>query len=244
VAEAVNKGFKGFDYHLAYQAVYQDAMTPPNNDTSNRWPDRSTGQPYTAREGLTYYKPLGFVPLDKTDRSTSCTLEGAYDDWCVAQVAKAVGKDDDYKKFLKRSQNYRHVFDPTTGWMEGRNSDGSWALNNGHAFTEGGQRQNSFTVFQDMPGLVKLMGGPDPFIKTLDESAPDLTNEPGEHFPYLYDYAQLPSKAQSMVRNGLFNGYANTPDGLPGNDDCGQISAWWSFAPSVFIQSIPPPGST
>jgi predicted alpha-1,2-mannosidase len=242
VAEAVNKGFKGFDYNLAYQAVYQDGMAPPNDDTSNRWGDRSVGHPFTAREGLTYYKQLGYVPMDKTDRSTSCTLEGAYDDWCVAQVARAAGKDDDYKMFLDRSENYRNVFDPATGWMEGRNSDHSWVLHNDNAFTEGGQRQNSFTVFQDMPGLVKLMGGPGNFIKALDQSAPDLTNEPGEHFPYLYDYAQLPSKAQSMVRNGLFNGYANTPAGLPGNDDCGQISAWWLFGAIGFYPVNPASG--
>ena len=134
VAEAINKGFKGFDYQLAYAAVYKDAMTPPNNDTKNRWRDRACGQPYAAREGLTYYKELGYVPADKTDRATSCTLEGAYDDWCVAQVAKAVGKLDDYQLFIARSKNYKNVFNQATGLMAGRNADGTWAKN-GNFFT-------------------------------------------------------------------------------------------------------------
>lgn len=242
VAEAVNKGFKGFDYGLAYRAVYQDAMTPPNNDTTNLWKDRGGGQPYAAREGLTYYKQLGYVPADKTARAASCTLEGAYDDWCVGQVAKADGKLEDFRTFNERSRNYKNVFNPASGWMEGRNSDGTWIVN-GDVFTEGGQRQNTFTVFHDFPGLINLMGGTDAFIKKLGESAPDLSNEPGEHFPYLYDYAGLPSKAQSMVRHALVSsGYANIPDGLPGNDDCGQISAWWLFGALGFYPVNPASG--
>ena len=242
VAEAINKGFRGFDYNLAYNATYQDAMTPPNNDRTKRWGDRTGAEPYAAREGLTYYKALGYVPADKTNRSTSCTLEGAYDDWCVAQVAKAAGKMDVYKMLYERAKNYKNVFNPRIGWMEGRNSDGTW-VDGPDSFTEGGQRQNTFTVFQDVPGLIKLMGGPAAFINALDHSSPDLSNEPGEHFPYLYDYAGLPSKAQSMVRKGMLaSGYANTPEGLPGNDDCGQISAWWLFGAMGFYPVNPASG--
>jgi predicted alpha-1,2-mannosidase len=242
VAEAINKGFHGFDYNLAYQAAYQDAMTPPNGDTTHRWGDRSRGMPYTAREGLTYYKQLGYVPCDKTDRASSCTMEGAYDDWCVGQVAKADGRFYEYKLFTDRSKNYRNVFNPATGQMEGRKSDGSWAGTSGDFFTEGGNLQNSFSVWQDIPGLIKLMGGTDSFNRALDKSNPDLTNEPGEHFPYLYDYSGLPSKTQSMVRGGLSDGYNNTPSGLPGNDDCGQISAWWMFSAIGFYPVNPASG--
>jgi predicted alpha-1,2-mannosidase len=146
---------------------------------------------------------------------------------------------DAYKSFYERSKNYKNIFNPAIGWMEGRNSDGTW-VDGPNCFTEGGQRQNSFTVFQDIPGLIKLMGGPVPFVNALDHSSPDLSNEPGEHFPYLYDYAGLPWKAQNMVRKAMLTcGYANTPAGLPGNDDCGQISAWWLFGALGFYPVNP-----
>ena len=107
VAEAINKGFKGFDYRLAYDAVYKDAMTPPDGDTTRRWFDREPYTPYEARAGLTYAKTLGYIPADKISESASSTLEEAYDDYAVAQVAKAVGKPDDYPFFMKRSRTTR-----------------------------------------------------------------------------------------------------------------------------------------
>ncbi len=110
VAEAMDKGFHGFDANLAWNAVYKDAMTPPEGDTTRRWKDREPHTPYEARGGLTYSKVLGFVPNDKTAESASRTLEDAYDDWCVAQIAKKLGKTADYEFFLKRSLNYEHVF--------------------------------------------------------------------------------------------------------------------------------------
>ena len=105
VAEALVKGFKGFDKQTAWDAVYKDAMTPPDGDTTRRWLDREPHTPYEARAGLTYYKQLGFIPTDKTDEAASRTIEDSYDDWCVAQVAKALGKQKDYEFFLKRSLN-------------------------------------------------------------------------------------------------------------------------------------------
>jgi len=241
VAEAVNKGFKGFDYRLAYEAVYKDAMTPGNGDELRRWKDREQGEPYSAREGLTTYKRIGYVANDKTARSASATLEGAYDDWCVAQVARAVGNTNDYRLFLQRSQNYRNLFNPLTGLLQARNSDGSWA-NPKAGWTEGGASQNQFAVWHDIPGLIQLLGGNDRFNHLLNDNPADRSNEPGEHYPYLYDYSGEPSKTQRLLRKGLLNGYANKPDGLPGNVDCGQITAWWLFSALGFYPVNPASG--
>src|SRR5262249_22460333 len=127
VAEAFRKGFTGFDRQLAWQAVYKDAMVPPDGDTTRRWLDREEHTPYEARAGLTFYKSLGYIPTDKTDEAASNTLEDSYDDWCVAQVAKALGKTDDFRFFLKRSLNDRNLYNPALGLMNGRTSDGKWA---------------------------------------------------------------------------------------------------------------------
>lgn len=232
VAEAVNKGFSGFDYNLAYAAVYKDAMNPPNGDTTHKWPDRSQGQPYSAREGLTYYKQYGYVAENWTARAASCTLEGTYDDWCVAQVAKAVGNTNDHHFFLDRSQNYRNVFNHETGEMNSRFADGTWAPADA-GWSEGGQNMYDFCVMQDVPGLINLMGGTSNFNASLDKRTTDLSalvnNEPGNHYPYLYDFSGEPWKCQSLARAALTN-FDDTPGGLPGNDDCGQTSSWLLFA--------------
>jgi predicted alpha-1,2-mannosidase len=127
IAEAMIKGFKGFDYALAYEAVSKDANTPPDGDTTRKWLDREPGVPYEARAGLTYAKKLGYVPADKVSESASSTLEESYDDYAVAQVAKAVSKPEDYKLFVQRSRSYRNLFNSARGFMQARNSDGSWA---------------------------------------------------------------------------------------------------------------------
>src|SRR5256885_3885072 len=110
VAEAINKGFHGFDYQLAYDAAYKDAMRPPEGDTTRDWHDRQPGVPYEARPGLKYYKQLGYVPVDKTAEAAAETLEDAYDDFAVAQVAKALGRDEDFRLFIGRSRNYRNLY--------------------------------------------------------------------------------------------------------------------------------------
>jgi predicted alpha-1,2-mannosidase len=127
VGEAIRKGFHGFDRELAWQAVYKDAMTPPDEDTTRRWLDREEHTPYEARGGLTYYKQLGYIPTDKTDEASSRTLEDSYDDWCVAQIAKALGHKEDYRFFLHRSLNDRNLYNPAIGLMNGKTSDGRWA---------------------------------------------------------------------------------------------------------------------
>ncbi len=137
VAEAMRKGFHGFDRELAWQAVYKDAMTPPDGDTTRRWLDREERTPYEARAGLTYYKQLGYIPTDKTDEAASRTLEDSYDDWCVAQIAKALGREDDYRFFLHRSLNDRNLYNPALGLMNGKTSDGKWAPIGGPEDTTG-----------------------------------------------------------------------------------------------------------
>ena len=242
VAQAINEGFHGFDDNLAYRAVFQDAMVPPVDDTKHRWVDREEHTPYEARQGLTYLKALGYVPNDKTNESASTTLEGAYDDWCVAQVAQAVGKTQDYRFFVNRSQDYRNLFNPATGFMEARNSDGSWA-GPGAGWTEGDKWAYTWAVMQDIPGLIQLMGGRDNFNARLDEhfrgGHNDQSNEPCNHYPYLYDYSGQPWKTQKQARQVANFYYGNLPDKYPGNDDCGQMSAWYIFTALGFYPVNP-----
>ena len=244
VAEAMAEGFHGFDYHLAWRAVYKDAMTPPNEDTSQKWPDRSQGKPYSAREGLTYYMQYGYVPENWTARAASCTLEHAYYDWCAAQVAKAVGRTNDYQFFNNRSFNYKNIFNPATGLMNSRYADGTWASPK-TGWSEGGQDGYTFAVLHDVPGLVQLMGGTSNFNQTLSARTKDLNalvnNEPGNHYLYLYDFSGQPAQCQNLVRDALTN-FDNSPAGLPGNDDCGQTTGWLLFQNMGFYPVNPASG--
>jgi predicted alpha-1,2-mannosidase len=245
VAEAIDKHFKGFDYNLAWKAVYKDAMTPPDDDTKHRWHDREPGTPYEARGGLTYSKLLGYVPTDKTDEAASRTLEDAYDDWCVAQVAKALGKTKDYEFFLHRSLNYQHIFNKETGFMQGKKSDGTWA-DPGDGWTEGDHWVYTWAVFHDIPGLIDLMGGRDKYNALLDEHFKGghnvHSNEPSHHYGYLYDYSGQPWKTQAKVREIANAEYANLPSGIDGDDDCGQMSAWYLFTALGFYPVNPASG--
>ena len=245
VAEAMVKGFKGFDYKVAWDAVYKDAMTPPDGDTTRLWSDREEHVPYEARGGLTYDKQLGYIPVDKTAEASSRTLEDAYDDWCVAQVARILGKQKDYDFFLKRSQNYRHLFNPATGLMQGKHADGSWAGPD-EGWTEGSPWVYTWAVMQDIPGLVDLMGGPDKYNAKLDQHFAGghnvHSNEPSHHYGYLYDYSGQAFKTQAKVRAIANKEYANLPSGLDGDDDCGQMSAWFLFTAFGFYPVNPASG--
>ena len=237
IAEAINKDFRGFDLNLAYQAAYKDAITPPDGDTTRKWYDREPHTPYEARAGLTYAKKLGYVPNDKTAESASSTLEDAYDDYAVAQIAKAVGKENDYRFFINRSRNYRLLFNPETGFMQARNSDGSWA-DPGAGWTEGDKWVYTWSPLHDIPGLLRLMGGPDNYNLKLDEHFAGghnhHDNEPSHHYGYLYDYSGEPWKTQKKVREIAAEAYTNTPTGILGNEDCGQMSAWYIFTAMGF----------
>ncbi len=242
IADAVVKGVKGFDLQKAYDACMKDAMVPGANDSVNRWGDRAPFTCIDAREGLCWYKGLGYVPVDKTNESVSNTLEGAYDDFCVAQVAKAVNKLDDYSLLIKRSKNYVNVYNPATGMMAPRNSDGTWEKHTHWGFTEGSPWTYLFAVQQDIPGLIALMGKEN-FIKKLNANFNGgryfHTNEPGHHYTYLYDYVGQAWKTQKKVAfNRGFN-YHNYADGMNGDDDCGQMSAWYIFSALGFYPVTP-----
>jgi predicted alpha-1,2-mannosidase len=245
VAEAINKHFKGFDYNLAWAAVYKDAMTPPDGDTTRKWADREPYTPYEARAGLTYLKQLGYIPVDKTAEAASRTLEDSYDDWCVAQVAKALGKTSDYNFFLHRSLNYEHLFNKSTGFMQGKNADGSWAAPDA-GWTEGNTWVYTWAVMHDIPGLVRLMGGRDNYNARLDQHFSGghnvHSNEPSHHYGYLYDYSGEPWKTQAKVREIANAEYANLPSGIDGDDDCGQMSAWYLFTALGFYPVNPASG--
>jgi predicted alpha-1,2-mannosidase len=245
VAEAINKGFKGFDYNQAYAAVYKDAMTPPDGDTTRRWFDREPYTPYEARAGLTYAKKLGYLPADKVSESASSTQEEAYDDYAVAQVARAVGKQDDYAMFLKRSLSYKSLYNPARGFMQAKNADGSWASPE-DGWTEGDQWVYLFAALHDIAGVTELLGGPDKAAAKLDEHFNGghnrHDNEPSHHYGYLYDYAGQPWKTQARVRELMQDAYSNTPNGVLGNEDCGQMSAWYVFSAMGFYPLNPVSG--
>jgi predicted alpha-1,2-mannosidase len=242
IAEAIRKGFKGFEYALAYEAVYKDANTPPDGDTTRRWLDREPGVPYEARAGLTYARKLGYVPADKVSESASSTLEETYDDYAVAQVAKALGKTSDYHELMQRSRNYRNLFNPARGFMQARNSDGGWA-SPAEGWTEGDEWVYLFAPLHDIPGVIELLGGPKAFNAKLDEHFAGHhnhhDNEPSHHYGYLYDFGGQPWKTQATVRQIAHDAYSNTPTGVLGNEDCGQMSAWYIFTALGFYPVNP-----
>jgi predicted alpha-1,2-mannosidase len=257
IADAFVKNFRGYDVMKAYEAVYKNAMTPPELDTAMRWADREITKLYEGRGGLTWYKEKGFVPADKANESVSRTLEFAYGDFCVAQIAKGLGKTDDYDYFMKRSQNFRNVYNAETGFMSARNYDGSFLTEVGshvdeveqiveEGITEGGRWTYLFCAMQDVPGLISLMGGKDKFTNMLDKNFDEghfqHRNEPGHHFIYLYNYAGNPSKTQEKIWEHTPLNYKNAPDGLSGNDDCGQMSAWYIFSSMGFYPVCPGDG--
>ncbi|MQP51633.1 MULTISPECIES: GH92 family glycosyl hydrolase [unclassified Flavobacterium] len=231
IADAMVKGIKGFDYEKAFEASKASAM----RDVL----------------GLDAYKKNGFISIDDEHESVSKTLEYAYDDWCIAQMAQLLNKQEDYQYFMKRSQNWKNIFDWETGFMRPK-KNGGWdkpfdprEVNNN--FTEGNSWQYSFFVPQDVYGMIQAYGGPENFEAKLDEmfnseskttgrEQVDVTgligqyahgNEPSHHMAYLYNYIGKPEKTNKKVKYILDNFYTNTPDGLIGNEDCGQMSAWY-----------------
>ncbi|MCF3133643.1 GH92 family glycosyl hydrolase [Streptomyces olivochromogenes] len=243
IAEDIVKGFHGFDRDLAYQAVRKDAMTPPDDDTTLWYGDRQEGTPVEARAGLTWYKKNGWVAADRTAEAGTRTLDFAYEDYAVAQVAKAVGKTADAEYFLKRSKNYKNLYNTATGLMQARKLDGSWADG---AWTEGDEWVYTNDVLHDVPGLMALKGGKAEFASWLDRyfagGHNNHTNEPSHHIPYLYDYAGRPWRTQELVRQIANSNYRNAPDGLSGNEDCGQMSAWYLFSAMGFYPVNPASG--
>jgi predicted alpha-1,2-mannosidase len=243
IADAMVKGITGFDYEKAFEASKASAM----RDVL----------------GLDAYKKNGFISMDDEHESVSKTLEYAYDDWCIAQMAQLLNKKEDYQYFMKRSQNWKNIFDWETGFMRPK-KNGGWdkpfdprEVNNN--FTEGNSWQYSFFVPQDISGMIEAYGGPAKFEAKLDEmfnaeskttgrEQVDVTgligqyahgNEPSHHMAYLYNYVGKPEKTNEKVKYILDNFYTNTPDGLIGNEDCGQMSAWYVLSSMGIYQVTP-----
>jgi predicted alpha-1,2-mannosidase len=222
-------------------------------------------------DGLEYYLNLGYVPEDKNSSSVSKTLEYAYDDWAIAQGAKKLGKSAIYNEFIKRSENWRNVYDAKTGFMRPRMSDRKFRekfdvlSTHDQGFIEGNAWNYSLYVPHDPDGMIKMMGGKNKFSAHLDElftmhlpdeffaETEDITregiignyvhgNEPAHHAAYLYNWTDDPWKTQERVRMILKNQYRPTPDGLGGNDDCGQMSAWYLFSALGFYPVAPGSG--
>lgn len=222
-------------------------------------------------DGLEYYMRLGYVPEDKNTSSVSKTLEYAYDDWAIAQAAKKLGRIDIYNEFNKRSENWKNVYDASVGFMRPKMADGKFAAKfdplktEGQGFIEGNAWNYSLYVPHDPEAMIAMMGGKQKFAARLDElftmhlpdeffaETEDITregiiggyihgNEPAHHVAYLYNWTDEPWKTQERVRMILEHQYHPTPDGLGGNDDCGQMSAWYLFSALGFYPVAPGSG--
>jgi len=252
ITEAYQKGFRNWNANEALD----DMITSTDKN----------------RAQLDAYRNQGFIPTGKGVQSVSKVLEYAYDDACIARFAKALGKDSLAAKYSSRSRNWENVFDPSTGFMRGKNADGSWVTPFGEKeinsinfdeYTEANAWQYNFFVLQDIPGLIAKLGGNDNFSSRLDEMfdtkeaipnltlIPDVTgvigmyshgNEPDHHVAYLYNYAGHPWKTQARVRQIVNSLYNNSPGGICGNDDCGQMSAWYVFTALGFYPVDPTSG--
>ncbi|WP_455761791.1 GH92 family glycosyl hydrolase [Phocaeicola coprophilus] len=254
VAEAYAKGFKGFDAERAFQAIKQTQTV--SHKLKSNWED---------------YMKYGYFPTDLTAaESVSSTLESVYDDYAAADMARRMGKTEDVAYFSKRADFYKNLFDPTTKFMRPRKSDGTWkspfdptqaahAESNGGDYTEGNAWQYTWHVQHDVPGLIALLGGEEAFTNKLDSlftvelrtQLADVTglignyahgNEPSHHVTYLYTLAGKPERTQELIRQIFDTQYRPAPDGLCGNDDCGQMSAWYMFSAMGFYPVNPVSG--
>jgi predicted alpha-1,2-mannosidase len=246
IVDAYVKGIRNFDAAEAYRLMRRNAVeTPP----------AAAYEDGLGRRALTSYLHYGYIPLQDhvpfafhKDEQVSRTLEYAYDDSLVGIMAQALGKQDDAALFAKRSENWRNVVDPTAGFARGRNADGSWIspFNPGAPasyVTEGLPFQYTFFVPQDVPNLINILGGKTAFVARLDQLFArgyyDQGNEPSHHIAYLYDYAGDPARTQLHVRELLDSKYLDRRDGLTGNDDCGQMSAWYVLSALGFYPVAP-----
>ncbi|OJW18166.1 GH92 family glycosyl hydrolase [Mucilaginibacter sp. 44-25] len=251
IVDAYLKGFKGFDANLAYEAVKKTQMQD--------------------LRGLKYVKELGFIPADSSRESVAMGLEYSINDWCIAQMAKKLGKMNDYQYFSGRAKNYQKYFDPQSRFMRGKVSADTWrtpfspfeSRHEKDDYTEGNAWQYTWLVPQDVEGLITLLGGEKPFIKKLDslfvvngdlgaEHSPDISgligqyahgNEPSHHITYLYAYVGQPWKTADKVRYILNNFYTTKADGIIGNEDVGQMSAWYVLSSLGFYPVNPANGN-
>jgi predicted alpha-1,2-mannosidase len=247
IVDAYFKGVRGFDSKKAYEAIKASAMRD--------------------ERGLKFVKERGFIPADREIESVAKALEYAIDDWCIAQMAQSLGRNEDYQYFLSRSNNYRQYFDPQIQFMRGKLADSSWrtpfdpvqSTHREDDYCEGNAWQYTWLVPHDVEGLIGLFGSEDAFLKKLDQlfavdsnktanSSMDISgligqyahgNEPGHHTIYLYACAGQQWKTTEKVRQVLTTLYTDKPDGLAGNEDCGQMSAWYVFSSLGFYPVNP-----
>ena len=254
MVEAFLKGHRDYDLEKAYEAVKNTMMGEIR--------------------GLEPYKEYGYIPFDKLDESVTISLEFAYNDWCVAQMAKALGKQEDYEYFNNRAKAYQYLFDDKTGFMRGKSSDGkTWRepfdpKHSNHRehtdYTEGNSWQHSWFVPHDVSKLIELHGGSEAFSEKLEQlftESSEITgenvsadisgligqyahgNEPSHHIAYMFNKANMPWKTQYWVREIMNTQYSTQPDGLSGNEDCGQMSAWYVFSALGFYPMNPASGT-
>jgi predicted alpha-1,2-mannosidase len=252
IADAWINGIRGFDPQHALDACISSATNKYYGNISD-------------------YMKLGYVPYDVNATGSSMTLEYAYDDWTIAQLAKAIGKEDIAKTYEERSQNWKKLFNDKTGFIGAKDSDGNWKTpfdplqTHDEGFIEGNSWNYSLYVPQDITGLIKKMGGNDRFSNHLDSlfsmylpdkyfaETEDITrdgligcyvhgNEPSHHVAYMYNWAGKPWKTQERIHQIVNTMYLNKPDGLCGNDDCGQMSAWYIFSSLGFYPVCPGSG--
>ncbi len=252
IAESYTKGLRDYDVEKAYEAMYKNSTKIPGDDTY-----------FVGRQGLQQYGEHGYIPHDDTGGawgSVSTTLEDTYCDYAIAQVAKEMDKTGDYERFIERAGYYKNVFDPATKFMRPRLSDGSWKTPFDPAdwdgFTEGNSWSYTWHVLQDIGGLIDLMGE-ETFIERLDHYFSEFVypgwgesfshywqgNEPDHHYPYLYNYVGQPWKTQEVVQDITNQLYTTGPGGIPGNEDVGQMSAWFVLSAMGFYPVAPAQGT-
>ncbi|MGJ8683499.1 MAG: GH92 family glycosyl hydrolase [Nonlabens sp.] len=243
IADAYMKGIRGYDVDLAFEAMKHSATRD--------------------KLGLDSYKTLGFIPVELESESVSKTLEYAYDDWTIAQMAQELNRTEDYKTYIQRAQYYKNLYNPATGFLQGR-SRNTWFApfkpeEVNFNYTEANAWQYSLYTPQDITGHIQLMGGNKAYEKHLDNMfsatmetsgrhQADITgligqyahgNEPSHHMAYLYNYVGKPHKTQEKVHEILTTLYHNQPDGVSGNEDCGQMSAWYVLSSLGFYPVTP-----
>jgi predicted alpha-1,2-mannosidase len=249
VADAILKGYDGFDNELAFDAMKASAMQD--------------------ERGLKYLKEYGYIPYEKEAEGLSKCMEYAIADGALAQVAKLLGKQEDYEYFFNRSKSYRHYFDKASGFMRGKSAVGEFhpdlnpfeARHRDNDYTEGNAWQYTWLVPHDVEGLVELFGGRERFVEKLDSlfvvqgelgahASPDITgligqyahgNEPSHHIAYLYYYVGQQHKTAAIVRKIMETMYSDAPDGLSGNEDVGQMSAWYVLS-ALGLYQVEPAG--
>lgn len=266
IADAMMKKQCDFDVKKALEACIRSSVYDTTGVTSMM--DRQILNGKLMPVSIKYKNELGYIPCDKVGGSVSQGLEFAYNDWLIAQMMKEHNRKDLYDKYMELSRNYRNYFDPETKLMRGRLSDGSWitpfdpaSVQRPSNYVEGNAWQWAWFVPQDVEGLMELVGGQKSFEAHLDtlfttsseltgdpNAAADVTgmigqyahgNEPSHHIPYLYNYAGAPRKTQALVDHILRTLYHNDPNGLSGNEDVGQMSAWYALSAMGFYSFCP-----